>query len=235
MSSRLTALRSLNNIISTGIAVIVILSSLFTPKVHAQHINLGAEVSGALVSLDFTQSDPFVDVTGRFSGSAAVIGTLPFGHLSLQSGLRYSRIGAVRNFTYELPERGPDGSITGTRHEAGNTTISLHYIGADLRARYDVWPGKMFIVAGPELGYLLSARSVTVRHGHAGDPHRESHTENMRRINLAAKAGIGSPFRLYGRELYVQMLYARGLFSVSEHKADSALTNELAVSLGVRF
>lgn len=235
MSSRQQGFRPTTHLLSAAIATIAVLIAITPLTAHSQRISFGAELSGTFVSMDFANANPSVDVAGRLSGSAAAIAAFLFESFELQGGLRYSRLGSVRNFAYELPERGPDGSVIGSTRETGNTTISLHYLSADLRARYDVWPGKLFVVAGPELGYLLSAQAVTILQSRPGNPHRESHTENMKRINLFAKAGVGIPFRMGGREGYVQMLYARGLFSVSEHPVDSAVTSELAVSLGVRF
>lgn len=160
-----------------------------------------------------------IDFSGGITGEAD-LGT----RFGLVSGLRYSGLG---NHIDVATLDGP-----------GEAEIHQRYLVVPLWLRYDAGMGGLFLQAGPEVGYLLSARATSEQPlpGGGAIETDDSVTDVMKRSNVSLSGGVGVRRSLGERSLEFVLRYSRGLTDVAEDAEwfSNWKTRELHVGLGLR-
>ncbi|HET6569235.1 MAG TPA: porin family protein [Rhodothermales bacterium] len=212
----------------------LLLSFFVTTVASAQPFRIGIEGGLHAISLDYAH--PRDEWSGAFrpAGSAMISAVVPvIQRFSVQTGLRYARLGNRINFDYTLVTDDPS---TEPIHDVGWFTYTQNYLSIPIRLRYDVL-GPVYLFVGPEVGYLLSARTRLTSSYPENRVREQSITDEMERLNVSATAGLGSTFRLLGQDFYTQAMYGRGLTPVGKkgNFLSSWHTQELGLTLGFLF
>lgn len=185
-------------------------------------VRFGADVGPSIVWTAYDEKLPEwetgnrIDVSG---GVTALIGVAD--RFGIVTGLRYSGLGTHIDVT----------TIEGD----GQVETHQHYLVVPAWLRYDT-PGEngIFLQAGAEVGYLLSA-SISTELPFQPELDEEV-TGDLERTNVSLGGGFGVRQPLGDRSLEFTLRYSRGLTGVAKEERwfSDWKTRELHLSLGVR-
>lgn len=212
--------------------ILLVFLILMVPVTATAGPRFGVELGGGTVWL----SDA-LDYVGRtpswrldFNG-AATVSFESDGNWSLNTGLRYSRLGNK----IELDDSPPPSDPTAEGKAA--TVTNLHqYVGVPVLFRWDVPGDTVFLIGGTELAYLVKAESEFEFDDGSGSPESAEYTDEMNRFNMTLVGGIGRAFDVGNHFVDVAVRYSHGLFKTNEN--DRSLgwkTREFALTVGFRF
>ncbi len=216
-------------------SVFVLWSS--SESLQAQPVRFGVEASVSQVSADFDEPqrgwhEPDIDKTIN----AMIFVDIPLRkQLAVQPGVRFSRY--VTSVEYEHLVYG--GDVVG--HDPGIFKITQRYLSVPVRLKYTF--DSIYILGGPELAYLVSARvKDKVQLANIGTVEGEaSLTPEFHRFNLSLNAGIGYAIKVKGSAFYVQGQYASGLTRLNKlqyyatYLPESWRSREISISIGGLF
>jgi hypothetical protein len=196
------------------------------PATARGEVRPGIDFGPSVVWTAYDEKLPVWTTGDRIDFSGGVTGEVGLGpRFGLVSGLRYSGLG--NHIDVEFPE--------GT----GEAEIHQRYLVVPVWLRYD-FPslGGLFLQAGPEVGYLLSARvtSEAPMPGGAVLETDDSVTDDMKRSNVSLSGGVGVRRSLGERSLEFVLRYSRGMTDVAEDEEwfSNWKTREIHVGLGLR-
>ncbi len=177
---------------------------VLTPA-RAQNIEFGVEIGGGLASLSYDAGPPYSeeiyirewDARPRVGYNIFAFTQVPITtSLSIQSGLRFSQLGdraSHDNNTFKLEKR-------------------QQYLSVPVRIRYYLFDGPVYVVAGPEFGYLVWAASTwPLLPPFPPDRQNNNFDGFLKRTNVVLGAGIGAAFTLLGRRMYAQVYHNEGV------------------------
>ncbi|WP_457653245.1 porin family protein [Rhodocaloribacter sp.] len=207
-----------------NLLLLTLLTALALPA-RAQPIRFGVEAGFSRADVPRDHLPERGDSRGGASINVMAFALAPLGatKFTLQTGLRFL---SYRN---EETVRIANGLFDRFR-------LTQYHLVLPLRLRYTLFRN-VFVMAGPEVGFLLRATSeseiydvLTIR--------RSNLTGSTNRFHLALKAGAGYAFRVGGRRLYVQALYGRSLTGIGRHPEAEDLNRhveEAGFSVGYLF
>ncbi len=203
---------------------LLILLTAFALPARAQPIRFGVEAGFSRADVPRDHLPEQGDSRGGASINVMAFALTPLGatKFTLQTGLRFL---SYRN---EETVHGPDGLFDRFR-------LTQYHLVLPMRLRYTLFRN-VFVMAGPEVGFLLRATSeseiydvLTIQ--------RSNITDSMNRFHLGWTAGAGYAFRVGGRRLYLQALYGRSLTGMDRLEAEdlNRHAEEAGLSIGYLF
>ena len=187
----------------------------------AQPLQIGILVGGGHSSLSYSDPLDGWSESGKLAVDAMVFTIIPLGPgFEVQTGLRYSRIGNDVDFEVVNPP------------VSGNFGITQHYLSVPARLRYPFRDTPVYVMAGPEADYLLSA---AISQHAQGTSQSSSITQSLRRLNLVVTGGVGYVILAGERRLYIEGLYGHGFTNVadSDQWTSNWTTREITLNVGL--
>jgi hypothetical protein len=209
---------------SARCSALVLLLALLPATARAE-FRPGIDFGPSIVWTAYDEKLPEWTTGDRIDFSGGITGEVDLGtRFGLLSGLRYSGLG---NHIEVETLSGP-----------GEAEIFQRYLVVPLWLRYDAGLGGLFLQAGPEVGYLLSARATSEQPLPGGGVVEtdDSVTDVMKRSNVSLSGGIGVRRSLGERSLEFVLRYSRGLTDVAEDEEwfSNWKTRELHLGFGLR-
>ena len=212
---------------TAGFCVIIILAIAIQP-IFAQDdaMQFGMKVGLNLANFSFDVDDPpFYDTGSAVKFGAGGIMLYPLSEiLSLQVELMYLLKGA------ELVEvlDGSDGFKTDAKW-------NLAYLSVPVLGRYNLGSGDSspYFVAGPEIGFLLSAELEIVDRNVTEDV-----KNSFKSIDIGFNIGAGAPMNIGATPMFGEVRYSMGLSNIDdepEDPGDSIKTSGIQVFVGMMF
>jgi hypothetical protein len=196
------------------------------PSVARAELRPGLDVGPSVVWTAYDEKLPIWRTGDRIDVSGGITAELDLGtRFGLVSGIRYAGLGT------HIDLETTDGS--------GDLDLHQRYLVVPLWLRFDAPSlGGVFLQAGPEVGYLLSA-SMEVEEPLPGgqvSERKETVTGELKRSNLSLSGGIGMRRSLGTRSLEFVVRYSRGMVDVAEDEEwfSNWKTRELNLALGLR-
>lgn len=196
-------------------------------QASAQPIRLGMEGSLGYSSLPYDNPLDEWDTSGQVSYGAMAFALIPISaSIDIQPGLRFHTVG--NNVDVEGTINTPDGPMP----ISGTFSITQTYLSIPVRMRYALQKLPVYFIAGPELGYLVSADLSQETNGAAQE---ESIIDTVNRFNVVLTAGAGITTQVNDRNLFIQVFYSRGINGVADDESWGSdwHTQEIGVGLGI--
>ncbi|MEM7211784.1 MAG: outer membrane beta-barrel protein [Pseudomonadota bacterium] len=193
---------------------------LFFPHAAvSQSLNWGVEIGIGHSSLPYSD-DIGVREAGRISFNAMLFGEHDLSSLfAVQSGVRYSRYG--NDVLY---------GFRGNTPQTGIFQVSQHHISVPLRVKYSPFQRSIYILAGPQIGYIVLADVYHEVFGERGFTENEDIIDQVDRLNLGVSFGMGYRIAIGNRAVMVQVLYDRGVSSIGKTEFWSSTWSTRALS-----
>src|SRR5688500_4362848 len=206
--------------------VFVLLQLYLLPAAAHAEFRPGFDFGRSIVSTAYDEKLPEWTTGDRIDFSGGVTGEVDLGaRFGLVTGLRYSGLG--NHIDVE------------TSSGTGEAEIHQRYLVVPLWLRFDPPElGGFFLQAGPEAGYLLSARATSEVPLPGGGVQEtdDTVTDDLKRSNFSLSGGIGVRRSLGERSLEFVLRYSRGLTDVAEDEEwfSNWKTRELHLGFGLR-
>lgn len=210
-----------SRIIVLVVAFLFSTTHMFSSYGQTKSFNLGVEGGVGYSAYDYSNPVDIWDVGGDVSFNSMIFGLMSLNpQISIQSGLRYSRLGNHVD-------------IIGDEN-TGHFKVKLNYLSLPLRVRYTFAEVPIYLTVGPEPGYLLSAESLITT---GNVTNSDIITGDLNRFDLALYVGSGVLFKVGGNQLFIQAGFERGITGVaeSENWASNWFVNEVSLIAGVIF
>ena len=176
----------------------ILLCFIFTAQAgYSQNspIKWGIEVGAGYSELPYQDLDEFYrqlwdDISGTFGVNALVFGEMQFfPWLALQSGLRYNQFGHHVKYTNRDQVAGIEVILS-----SGFFEFTQHHISIPLRAKALPFDAPFYLLAGPELGYIVNGGSYMEyinAEGIVTMMGSESITDQINRLQFSLSGGAG--------------------------------------------
>ena len=162
---------------------------------------IGAALSFNYSRLAYAEELPVWDTGWRASvGGGLIVSAATWSHVSMVTGVRFVRQG---------------NSVAYDTGAPGEFEIKQDYLSIPMLAQIAPLDREsIFIVFGPEFGYLLAAKLVD-RPNQPGET-QDNIISRMNRVNVTLDVGIGCDLPLGERVGMLQLRYAHGVMQVSK-------------------
>lgn len=224
-----------------GLLIFVLVLPPSVELLQAQPVRFGLEVGAGKIAPKFDTYHNLKQVgwhepQSRLFFNGMILLDIPLQkRLALQPGLRFRRFGTSVDYNSLIV----GGDVV--ENTPGMFKITQAHLSVPLRVKYRF--DEMYIWAGPELIYLLSASVFNrQRYEIIGTIEFEgSLIQHFNRTNLALNLGLGYEIRLFQSFFYVQAQYSHGITNLSEGNTYSTFVpwiwrlRELNLSLGYLF
>jgi len=223
------------------IAAVVFIWVVFfsaTGAFAAQGVRPGIQLGINYVSLNYEDPMDVWEPGWRVGYSAGGFIEIPLAtNFSLQPGLRYVQLG--NKVDVDIGSEQQEGRL------CGEFKIIQNYLSVPILFKVNLHRSPtLFLLAGPEMGFLMSARSKesetiefespSFREERSTD---EDISENLESSNISLNAGLGIEFEVAAHSLHIQLQYSHGLTETA--KEESWITNwktrEIRTSIGYLF
>lgn len=188
-------------------------------------IHPGVEVGFAYTDLHYTKSDPSWTADAHFEPSAGINAELLFldGVIRVVPSIRWFRATAKIDVN-----SGPDP----VSQFIGEIDMTLDYLTLPVMVRYK--PARnagIFLFAGPEFGYLMSAKQKSVIREIRNESDvsviengEEDVTDTLKSVNLSGIAGVGQQRKVGSHLVSAQLRYNYGFVGVVDDPVEAAVT-----------
>ena len=188
----------------------------------------GLELGVGASSLQYDNPSAAWDVAGRASFSGMAFTILPLAKpIYVQTGLRIHNFG--NDVGTEAIDDG-DGELVNF-----NFQITQNYLSVPARLHVALGKRGLYVMAGAEAGYLLSA-SISRRFEGSLNEDEASITDTLNRWNVAFSTGFGYLIEVVNGQIYFQGQFSRGLTGVADTGWISDwVTQEMLFTVGLIF
>ena len=206
-------------------------------RVFGQSLDWGLGVSTSFHNHTYESPLPWWDNSGLVFPSIMLRAELPMSFIEgplgkklfLRSGVRYTRLASRVNWEFDVESNAEPFT--------GKFSINQHFLAIPLQFRLEIGRTPVYLLGGPEFGFLLFARkkSETLTPAEFSSSMNEAVGEDINRVNIALGGGLG--FKV-NKQLRTFVRYNAGLRGAKKSPSRTVLdtdwqTKELEV--GVEF
>lgn len=202
----------------------------------AQSVRFGVEAGVSSISHHYSNLPANWTLDQKFLPSYSVMAFADIdtrSDLDFRVGLRYVPLGSVYEYNVLVTEEPIPEEI----RRVGEIEITQDYLFFVLRGRYQIGGLPVYLVAGPEMGFLLDA--TRDRDEQLPRPQRTNNNidPQINGVNVTLGGGLGVQQRIQGFPIHLQVLFVQGIQDVplEQYWSESWRTREIAMTVGVAF